>query len=467
MQATFYETLYSNQTEKTIEETTQYLSQIQVPKLSEEDQLSCEGDIRFEECVKALKSFKNNKTPGNDGLTIEFYRTFWPIIGKICVASFNDSFKLGELSTSQKQAVITLLDKGKDRTLLKNWRPISLLNNDYKIVSKAIANRFIEFLPKLIHHNQVGYIKNRNISENIRAIEDLLHQTNILDIPGIMICIDFQKAFDSIDWSFLELTLQKFNFGPSFVQWIKTFYNNISSCIINNGATSRHFKLGRGVRQGDPLSPYLFILVAEILSNAVRQNEEIKGIQLNNEHFKVLQYADDTVGILQDKTSAKNFLKTVEEFGKFSGLKLNKEKTEGLWIGSNKNKTSQPLGILWPKDPIKILGIHLSYNEQENNKLNFENKIKKCKQIMNMWQTRNLTLIGRIQITKTFIMSQFSYIASVIVIPDIYLKEINNFIFKFIWKNKKDKLKRSLMHSSIEKGGLKVPDISLINRVSR
>ena len=344
------------------------------------------------------------------------------MVGKLCVNSFNESFKLGELSTSQKQAVITLLDKGKDRTLLKNWRPISLLNNDYKIVSKAIANRFIEFLPKLIHHNQVGYIKNRNISENIRAIEDLLHQTDILDIPGIMICIDFQKAFDSIDWSFLELTLQKFNFGPSFIRWIQTFYKNISSCIINNGATSRHFKLGRGVRQGDPLSPYLFILVAEILSNAVRQDAEIKGIKMNNEHLKIFQYADDTVGILQDKPSAVKFLKTVEEFGKYSGLKLNKDKTEGLWIGSNKNKTSQPLGILWPKDPIKILGIYMSYNEQKNNKLNFENKIKKCKQIINMWHTRNLTLIGRIQIIKTFIMSQFAYPTSVILIPDIYLK---------------------------------------------
>ena len=313
----------------------------------------------------------------------------------------------------------------------------------------------------------MGYIKNRNITENIRAIEDLLHQTDTLDIPGIMICIDFQKAFDSIDWSFLKHTLQKFNFGPSLIHWIQTFYKNISSCIINNGTTSRHFKLGRGVRQGDPLSPYLFILVAEILSNSVRQNDKIKGINLNNQNMKIYQYADDTVGILQDLKSAKYFLKTVEEFGKYSGLKLNIEKTEGLWIGANKGKNSQPLGISWPKNPIKILGIYMSYNEQENNKHNFEDKIKKCKQILNMWQTRNLTLIGRIQIIKTFIMSQFSYVTSVITIPDTYLKEINNLIFKFIWKNKKDKIKRNQMHSNIDKGGLKVPDIFSIVRTSR
>lgn len=229
-----------------------------------------------------------------------------------------------------------------------------------------------------------------------------------------MICIDFQKAFDSVDWSFLEMTLEKFNFGPSFIRWIKIFYTDISSCIINNATTSRAFKLGRGVRQGDPLSPYLFILLAEILSNAVRQNDNVRGIKLNNNDIKILQYADDTVGILQDLNSAKHFLKTVEDFGIFSGLKLNKDKTEGLWIGSNKNEQSQPLGISWPKDPIKILGIYMSYDEQKNNELNFENKIKKCKQVINIWHMRNLTLIGRIQIIKTFIMSQFSYVTSVI-----------------------------------------------------
>ena len=252
-----------------------------------------------------MKTFKSNKTPGNDGLTIEFYKNFWSVLGKFCVSSFNESFKSGELSTSQKQAVISLLDKGKDRTLLKNWRPISLLNNDYKIMSKAIANRFINYLPKLVHHNQVGYIKNRNIADNIRAIEDLLYQTEALNIPGLIICVDFRKAFDSIDWTFLELTLEKFNFGPSLIQWIRTFYTDISSCIINNGLTSKYFKLGRGVRQGDPLSPYLFILTVEILANIIRQNKNIKGIKLNETEIKTLQYADDTCGMLQDIKSAK------------------------------------------------------------------------------------------------------------------------------------------------------------------
>lgn len=467
LQANYYETLYSPGKEKTKEETIDYLSQIDTPQLSEEQKLSCEGELTIEECLSSLKALKNNKTPGNDGLTIEFYKKFWPILGKFCVSSFNESFALGELSVSQKQAVISLLDKGKDRVLLKNWRPISLLNNDYKIVSKSIANRFINFLPQLVHHNQVGYIKNRNIAENIRAIEDLLFQTDNLNIPGILICVDFRKAFDSIDWTFLELTLRKFNFGSSFIKWIQTFYTNISSCIINNGMTSNYFKLGQGVRQGDPLSPYLFILAVEILGNVIRQNDQIKGITLGNTEIKILQYADDTSGILQDIKSAKHFLKTIEEFGKYSGLKLNIEKTEGLWIGANKNKQSEPLGISWSKNPMRILGIFMSYDDKENYKLNFDNKIEKCKNILNLWQTRNLTLLGRIQIIKTFIISQFSYVTSVINIPEHYVNQINRLIFRFVWRNKKDKLKRNIMHTGIDKGGLRVPDFASMVKASR
>ena len=111
----------------------------------------------------------------------------WPIIGNILVRAVNVANQKGELSTSQKQAVITLLDKGKDRNQIKNWRPISLLNADYKIISKALANRFITFLPKLIHVNQTGYVQNRNITENLRTISDILQYTKEENLPGLLV----------------------------------------------------------------------------------------------------------------------------------------------------------------------------------------------------------------------------------------------------------------------------------------
>ena len=173
----------------------------------------------------------------------------------------------------------------------------------------------MSFLVSFIDENQAGYVKDRNIVENIRTMVDIIHYTKIEKLPGLMISIDFQKAFDSVSWKFLYLTLKKFNFGTSFIHWIETLYTHISSCIINPGTTSPYFKISRGVRQGDPLSPYLFLLVVEILGSLIRDNEKIKGIKVDGKCFKVLQYADDTNGLLLDLESAKYFLYTVEEFG--------------------------------------------------------------------------------------------------------------------------------------------------------
>ena len=167
-QKRFYQELYQsiNKMSNNSEIISLFLDNLNIPKLSETDKNYCEGKISVSECHKLLDSFQNNKTPGNDGMPIEFYKKFWSLISDPFINSINECFEKGEMSVSQKQAVITLIEKkGKDRSSLENWWPISLLNVDTKIMTKVLAARIKEVLPSIIHHNQTGYIKDRFIGE--------------------------------------------------------------------------------------------------------------------------------------------------------------------------------------------------------------------------------------------------------------------------------------------------------------
>ena len=179
------------------------------------------------------------------------------------------------------------------------------------------------------------------------------------DIPGLLIFIDFRKAFDSLELNFLQRCLESFNFGPNFIRWVMSFYKNIQSCVINNGITSNYFTIKRGVRQGDPISPYLFVVAVETLAIAIRQNSMIKGITIDKKETKSLQCADDTTAVLSDINSAQTLFRLLDNFKKLSGLEVNPTKTEGMWIGSSRENKTKPFGIKWPNEPIKALGVYL------------------------------------------------------------------------------------------------------------
>ena len=155
--------------------------------------------------------------------------------------------------------MITLLPKEESPLIkLKNWRPITLLNVDYNIALKAIARRIEPMLPHLIHTDQTDFIKGRYIGENIRLINDLMEQTNATKIPGVLLALDFRKAFDTLEWTLIQYALQKFNFGEGIRRWVEIFYNDVESTILNIGFANNWIKPTRGVRQGCPFSTFLF-----------------------------------------------------------------------------------------------------------------------------------------------------------------------------------------------------------------
>ena len=466
----FYSCLYKTDNSKIPNDVsnTFLLSQAK-PKLSNEEAMACEGRLTLAECFKNLRSFQSNKSPGNDGLTVEFYNAFWESLGKLLVDSLNCSFDKGELSNSQKQAIITLIEKkDKDKRKISNWRPISLINVDVKIGSKAIALRLQTVFPRIIYHNQHAYVKGRTINDAIRTIDDILVYTERYGINGKMLAIDFQKAFDSVNRNFLFSTLAAFNFGSSFIQWIQTFYQNISSCVLNNGFSTGPFEIQRGVRQGDPLSPYLFIIVLEVLAVSIRKNKDIQGIVVDGIEIKLELFADDLTVFLRNDWSLRHLLALISKFGICSGLVINFDKTEMFILGNSVMAPAQDQSIMNinVKRAVKILGVYFTYDSRLRHKLNFKEIIDAVKTKLQLWKWRNLTIIGRIQIVKTFVIPPIMYRAGSICIDKEVVTEANRIIFDFIWKGK-DKVKRASLVGDIKDGGLKAPHLESIIKTHR
>ena len=213
----FYKSLYQKNKDEIIDYDLNTVINANIDKLSNSDRDSLEGKITLDEAAITLKNMSNNKSPGSDGFTAEFFKMFWKDLGHFVVRSLNYGYESGTLSQAQRQGIITCIPKdGKPKHFMKNWRPITLLNTIFKIASGTLANRIKTVLPRIINSDQTGFIPGRYIGENTRLIYDIMHYTEENNIPGTLLMIDFEKAFDSVSWNFIQKSLQFYNFGPSF-----------------------------------------------------------------------------------------------------------------------------------------------------------------------------------------------------------------------------------------------------------
>ena len=347
---------------------------------------------------------------------------------------------------------------------MKNWRPITLLNTAYKIASSCIAERIKTVLPNIINEDQKGFMKGRYIGENIRLLYDTMLYTKEHDLNGLLLSVDFEKAFDSIAWSFIHKALDKFNFGEDIKRWISTFYQNISSCVSVNGQYSSWFSVKRGTRQGDPLSPYLFLICAEIMACMIRSNDEIKGISVDDLKILLSQFADDTTIFLDGRKESFNAcISTLKLFASMSGLKLNYDKSVAVWIGRSRNsnvKFMPELGLIWNPSTFKFLGIIFSVNIETMVNFNYASKLEQIRNMLKQWSKRNLTPFGKITVLKTLVLSKLTYLF--INLPDpseTFLNDLQKLMFNFLWDGKPDKIKRTCTFQTYEEGGLKMIDV--------
>ena len=369
-----------------------------------------------------------------------------------------ETFSNGILPETARKSVVALIFKKGDRKLLKNYRPICLSNYDYKILSFVLANRLQKVIHKLINPVQTGYIKNRSMNTNIRLIMEIIEHCEMQGSPGAIISLDFEKAFDSLNWDFMLTIMSKYGFGDFFSRWIKILYNDPLLLIKNNGWLSKEIPMLRGIRQGCPLSALLFILSVECLSIKLRESKVIKGIEIGSVEFRILQYADDSILTVANDTSLQNSLKVIQDFTKVSGLKLNFDKCEGLWLGSLKGSPEDIFGITFKEQPLRVLGVYVGKNESLCQSKNWDLKIEKVEKLLTKWESRKINLYDKVMVVKSLVMPIITLNLSVLVVPIQILNQIQKLIFNFIW-GKIHKVKMKTVIGHYEDGGLGVPDI--------
>ena len=299
-------------------------------------------------------------------------------------------------------------------------------------------------------------------------LDSVIQYTEGRNIPGLLLFIDFEKAFDTLEWPFISKTLQHFGFEPSLLNWIKLFYCNIESCILNNGWASNILNSVEELSKAVLCRHIYLFYLQKYLLTPFGKKQRIKGIEINGIDLKLSQYADDTTLILDG--SEESFLESViliETFGDISGLRLNIKKTEALWIGSKKDcdlKLLPEKDFKWPKKKVKGLGVWLSTDPNIITSLNYNEKIEKIRSILECWKFRRLTLLGKIAVLKSLVASQLVYIFSPLQANHEAIKEINTIFYKFLWNDKGDKIKRKIMINDYSEGGLKMIDIASFNK---
>jgi hypothetical protein len=448
--------------------------------LNEAEANSVNAPLTLQELWLTLRPLKDS-APGPDGISHIYLKKLWDIIGPIILDAWNFSITTKTLPPSYTRSYLRLIPKaGKDTSLLKNWRPITLSNCDLKLITRVYNNRLIKSVANYITNTQTAYIRGRNITDNVRLINSAIQlSSREPQINGSIIALDAQKAFDSVSHGYLNRILDTIGL-QSFTPIFQLLYKDLQNDLVINGEVVGSHKISNGVKQGDALSCTLFILAMEPLLKKIEKNDVIKSIEsvtLQYKWPKVVGYADDITCItINDIACKQAIFNEYEKFTNVAGLKLNADKTEIYNFAGRMHNNLDPLITtnvtylgnnyeIMPVKEIKINGVTMSKNVERSKELNCATLIQKMDKHLKQWHKRSLSLLGRIQIFKTFGLSQFLYhFATFEPTPNDW-KAIQTRINKFLWnKNYANNLapariKKEVMYAPISIGGFGMIDI--------
>ena len=395
---------------------------------------------------------KGGRAPGSDGIPVEFYKRFWGTVGHDLRDVFLSALLAGSLSPSQRTGVISLLPKSGDPLEAKNKRPITLLNVDYKILAKALCNRLGTVMPDLVGPYQTCAVRGHSIQQNLWLMRDLVEYVKDRDLPCALVSLDQEKAFDMVDHGFLLKVLKKYNLSPIFVKWVRLLYNSVYSRVVVNGLPSDPIKIQRGVRQGCPLSPLLYVLFSESLARALQVESLYRPFHIpGGAEVKCVQYADDVTCIISDLASFRALTGTLSTFQRATGARLNPTKTKGLRLGKWRWK-QLPFEASWVDDAMKINGIWFGYGSAES--LTWNEKVDLVEARLKDFGDRYISLFGKVTVVNRFVYPLLWYPGTVLAAPERVLIRLERAIFGFLWSGKTELVRRKMVYQEYQYGGL-------------
>lgn len=462
----FYTDLFSRK--KINDKMTKKLLNNVTKKLTPGEKNSMDREITLEELEKAVMKLQRGKSPGPDGIPVDFYQRFWSHIHPL-YKDYINAIKTTTFPAQKNISITTLIYKDKgEKVLLKNYRPIALMNVDVKILTKLLSMRLKLVLPAIIHESQTA-VYGRHIGDNINLVRDIIDLANKQDDEAALLFIDQEKAFDRVNHNVLYKILEKFGFGAPFIQWIKVVYSNASTQVNINGFLTDPIPLKSGVRQGCPLSALLYVLVIELLALQLRVNPNIVGFKINGEKIISSHYADDAVIKITQNRCFKEVYKDLIEYEKATGAKINLDKTKGLWIGRWKYRIDDPFEglyqnkdqkIRWTSQNVKYLGIYVGNDNPSIQ--TFQEITPNIIRRLHFWKPLQLPILAKARVIEIFHASKLWYAASFYTIPGNILKELDEaFLDYIIFPKKKKEVSKMEMQKSRENGGIKLINIKL------
>jgi len=449
-----------------------------IPKIiTEEQNKALMRAATMEEVEEIVMSMKKGIAPGPDGYTMEFYQAGWHFLGKEILELVEESHLKQKVWPAINSSFFTLIPKSTNSENAQGFRPIALCNVIYKIIATLIAKGLKPLLVRLISPDQTGFVEGRKILDGLVVTQEVIHSVKMKKQKGMMIKLDLSKAYDRLNWTYLKKVLESFGFNNRWIEWIFNLISTPNFSILINGTPSTTFNATRGIRQGDPLSPFLFIMAAEGLGRYFKkelQENKIKGLRLwgNNLPITHQQFVDDIM-LFGEATlkEVRNIKRILDLFVEASGMEINKEKSCTFifnTLDSIKAYLTRTLGFRQGELPTKYLGNQLDINPK--NLGNWQKITKKLRNKMASWTFRSLNIAGRLVLLKSILQAIPIYPLSIMAAPQGACTKIKEIYGKFIWGGPNQQRKWALVSwksltKRKEEGGLGLRYPKKLNKV--